>query len=366
MAFALEGIRVLELTPLLPGPFCGLCLAELGAEVIKVEPPYGDAMRFTPPSPQTFDAVNRGKKSIALNLKKEEDKDLFFKLALTADVVLEGWRPGVAARLGVDGETLRQENPRLIYCSITGYGQTGARKDQAGHDLNYNAAAGILGITGNGAGGPVVPGPPIADMVGGGFQAVTAILAALIQRGKTGEGCCLDIAMSEGLLALLVLAQARMGGGAGEPGLGDDLLTGLLPNYRIYETADGHLAVGALEPVFWQRFLSAAGLEHLKKAPIMGPEAPATIEAVAGHLKSKTNSAWMEVLGPADCCVEPVLGLAEAMANPDLRQRGRLVARPDGRETLRLLTGLPMATVALGPSPALDGDRAALAAELGE
>ena len=254
-------------------------------------------------------------------------------------------------------------HPRLIYCSITGYGQSGRRRDQAGHDLNYNAAAGVLGMTGNPVGGPVVPGPPIADMVGGGFQALTAILAALIQRGKTGEGCTLDIAMSEGLLALLVLAQARMAGGSGEPGLGDDLLTGMLPNYRIYETADGHLAVGALEPVFWQRFLEAAGLQALKDAPLMGPKAPATIDAVAAHLKTQSNEAWMERLGPADCCVEPVMGLADALANPDFIERDRWVNRPEGHSTLRLLTGLPMAPSAAGAAPALNGDREALEKE---
>ncbi len=364
MSFALEGIRVLELAPLLPGPFCGLCLVELGAEVIKVEPPYGDAMRFTPPAPQAFDAVNRGKRSVSVDLKNEEDRALFLKLCATSDVILEGWRPGVAKRLGVDAETLRAEHPQLIYCSITGYGQSGTRRDHAGHDLNYNAVTGILGVTGNQRSGPVVPGTPIADLVGGGFQAVTAILAALIQRGKTGEGCVLDVAMSEGVLAMLVLAQARMAGGAGEPGLGDDLLTGLLPNYRIYETADGHLAVGALEPVFWQRFLRAVELDHLQSAAIMGPEAAATVDAVAAHLKTRTNSAWMAVLEPVDCCVEPVLGLAEAMANPDFQTRDRWVDRPQGHQTLRLLTGLPMAPQAAGESPALNADRAAIEREL--
>lgn len=361
---ALDGIRVLELAGLLPGPFCGLCLVELGAEVIKVEPPQGDMMRYTPPAPHTFEAVNRGKQSIALNLKQDAGRELFLRLADSADVILEGWRPGVAERLGVDYETLKARNPKLIYCAITGYGQEGTRRDQAGHDLNYNAAAGLLSITGNRAGGPVVPGPPIADLVGGGFQALTAILAALIQRERQGHGCYLDIAMSEGLLGLLVLAQARMAGGAGEPGLENDLLTGIFPNYRIYETADGHLAVGALEPVFWARFLQAAGLESLQNSPVMGPEAPKVHEAVAAHLKTRSNAQWMEVLGPADCCVEPVIGLAEAMDNPDLEARDRFVHREDYR-LLRALAGLPMAPVALGPAPDLDGDRERLLGDLG-
>ena len=161
----------------------------------------------------------------------------------------------MAKRLGVDAETLRAEHPQLIYCSITGYGQEWGPSDHAGHDLNHNAVTGILGVTGNQRSGPVVPGTPIADLVGGGFQAVTAILAALIQRGKTGEGCVLDVAMSEGVLAMLVLAQARMAGGAGEPGLGDDLLTGLggSPNLRNRRRSPG---CGRFRAGFWQRSCS--------------------------------------------------------------------------------------------------------------
>ena len=261
----LAGIRVLETATLLPGPWAGRILAELGAEVIKIEPPGGDPARHYPPHRGGVGhlhlLLNGGKKSVVLDLKTPEDRDAFLDLARTADVLIESWRPGVAERLGVGYGVLAALNPRLIACSITGWGHEGPRRLLPGHDVNYQAWAGHLALTGHPATGPAVPAVQVADFGGGTFPAVIGILAALRERDLTGRGRRLDVLMAVGCVALGVMSFGLVDAGIPSPGPGDGPLTGRFPNYRIYPTKDGLLAVGCLEEKFWAELCRALGAE---------------------------------------------------------------------------------------------------------
>lgn len=332
---SLEGIRVLDLSRLLPGPFCSLLLADLGAEVVKVEEQgLGDYTRWMPPhlgeTSAIFAALNRGKKSIVLNLKTARGRELLIQLATGADVLLESFRPGVAARLGIDYEVLRKAAPRLVYCAITGYGQDGPYSGWAGHDVNYLAYAGALGLTGAPGGAPAIPAIQIADLAGGAYPAAVGILSALLGRERTGAGRFVDISMTEGALALLGPLYAMLGAGGDPPERGRLPLTGRHPCYRVYPTKDGEwLAVGALEPKFFEKLCQALGRPDLAEQGLAeGEEAEKVAAELEQIFRQQSRDEWMAWLEKADACVAPVLSPREALENVQHRERGAFSSLP--------------------------------------
>jgi crotonobetainyl-CoA:carnitine CoA-transferase CaiB-like acyl-CoA transferase len=323
----LTGIRVLDLTRLLPGAYCTLLLADMGAEVIKVEEPgSGDYMRWTPPlvdgQSALFDALNRDKKSIALDLKDARGRDALLRLVETADVLVEGNRPGVMERLGLGWSVLHTRNPRLVMCSITGYGQDGPFAQRAGHDLNYMAIAGALGLNGPRDGPPVPLSVQVADIGGGGMQAAVEILGAVVgvQRGR--EGRHVDVAMTDGAVRWLALAFAARGGGE-HVARGDQRLAGRYACYRVYECADRRFySVGALEPKFWAALCDAIQRPDLVDRQYS--EDLATQREMEMVFAGKTRDEWAEILSSVDACCEPVLDLDEVPSHPQVAARGVL------------------------------------------
>ncbi len=323
MASPLDGIRVLDLSRLLPGPFLTMILADQGADVVKIEDPgKGDYMRIFPPAKGgvggRYLAVNRGKRSLVLDLKQPRGKDAFLKMVEQADVVVESFRPGVLARLGLGWDVLSARNPRLVLCSISGYGQTGPYVHRAGHDLNYVGLAGVLAMTAERAGAPpAMPGVQIADLAGGALWGATALLGALVGRERTGVGAHLDVSMTEGALALLAAELGNLDCGA-HPTRGAETLNGGLACYSVYRTSDDRfLSVGALEPQFWLAFNAAIGrtadltelMGNLARQDVIRAE----IQAI---LLTRTRDEWVPILAAHDCCCEPVLELDELAAHP--------------------------------------------------
>ena len=307
---ALAGLRVLDLSRLLPGGFCSLLLADFGADVIKVEDTgMGDYVRADPPA---FHALNRGKRAVSIDLKNPAGRDAFVRMAGGADVVLESFRPGVMDRLGVGYERLREENPRLVYCAITGYGQDSAYAQRAGHDMNYLALAGLLGLTGEPDGAPIQAAGQIADLGGGALMAAFGILAALRERDASGEGQFVDISMKDGALSWLAMDAARVLAGAAVPGRGETPLAGGLICYRPYRCADGWVTFGALEPKFWQAWCRGVGREDLAERQFepVGSDVHREVEAV---FMGRTCDEWRAFNDEHDCCIEPVLALDEAL-----------------------------------------------------
>ena len=325
----LAGIRVLDLSRLLPGPYATLMLADMGAEVVKVEEPgQGDYARWMPPmvgeSGAPFVALNRGKKSITLNLKSSAGADVLRRLAPHFDVVVEGFRPGVLDRLGVGYEVLRTQHPRLIWCSISGFGQTGPYRHRAGHDIGYVAVAGLLGIQGPLGGPPEIPGVQVADIAGGALHAVTAITTALFQRERTGEGAFLDISMCEGALALMMFHLAGPLQGVPSEPAGDRFLSGALINYGVYRTRDGRsIALGALEPRFWRAFCLAVDRPDLiALLDATGEDRDTARWQVAALIMERSAQEWAEFAAAHDVCVEVVLTPEEVINFPLHRERG--------------------------------------------
>ena len=321
----LSGIVVLDFTTLLPGPLATLMLAEAGAEVIKVERPGGEELRRFPPRIDGESAVyallNRGKKSIVLDLKAPDARARLAPLLARCDVVVEQFRPGVMARLGFGYEDIKSVNPRAVYCSITGYGQEGPRRNEAGHDLNYIAATGLLALAPGPLDRPTVPPALIADIAGGAMPAVMNILLGLRRRDATGEGSFIDVAMADAMFTFAWHALAHGFAGHGFPAPGAGLLTGGSPRYRLYPARDGRLvACAALEQKFWLAFCAAIGLA----APLIDDhaDAAATIAAVAGIVASRTAQEWAPVFAAADCCVTIVTDLEHAVADPHFTGRG--------------------------------------------
>jgi len=355
-ASALQDIRILDLTRLLPGPFCTMILADFGADVIKVEDPDGgETMRGVPPllgeDSAYFLAINRNKRSLTLNLREPAGRDILRALAAAADArqgrpdvaLVESYRPGVMASMGLDYDALRPLNPRLVYVSLTGYGQTGPLRDRASHDVNYLARGGLLGLTGPADGPPVLPGLPVADMVGALWAAV-GILLALQARARTGVGQHVDLAMTDGVTALLGLPLAVMWATGRPPPRGADHLTGGLARYQVYETADGrYFSLGALEPKFWQRFCEAAGRPDLLDALWADEEEqPAFIAELRALFRTRTRGEWVAFLGDADACCEPVLALNELATDPQVLARELLIKinRPDAGSLTQVRTPL--------------------------
>ena len=315
----LDGVRVLDLTRLLPGPFATMLFADMGADVIKVEDPTrGDYARYYPPmvgeSSAFFRSLNRNKRAVTLDLKADEGTELFRQLVDSADVVVESFRPGVLERLGFGIDALRERYPELIVCSITGYGQTGPKRQAAGHDANYLALSGLLDRNGRRGHPPHVPGFQLADIGGGALYAALGITSALYRREQTGEGTHLDISMTEGALSFLAPAIARHSAGDVDE-RGDGMLTGGLPSYRVYPTADDrYLAVAALEPKFWAPFVEAIGAGDLAGQSMIGGEDGREVARQIGEiLESEPLDHWTELFSDLDVCVEPVLELDEVL-----------------------------------------------------
>jgi alpha-methylacyl-CoA racemase len=347
LADALVGIRVLDLSRLLPGPFLTMVLADMGADVVKVEDPrVGDYLRAFPPSKHNmsgrFLAVNRGKRSLALDLKAPAGRDAFLAMCERADVIVESFRPGVLGKLGLAYETLARANPRIVVCSISGYGQTGPYTHRAGHDLDYIALAGVLAMTGPRGEAPQMPGVQIADLAGGALWSATAILGALVGRNRTGKGAHLDISMTEGALALLAAELGNFDCGA-RPTRGTEALNGGLACYGVYRAKDGrYLAVGALEPKFWIALNQAIGRPPNVGELVGNADAQAKVRAeVAAIFATRTAAEWHAHLAEHDCCVEIVLELDELAAHPLHQAREVFFELPGEVKQVRTPVGAP-------------------------
>ncbi|HEY6720278.1 MAG TPA: CaiB/BaiF CoA-transferase family protein [Burkholderiales bacterium] len=338
----LSGIRVLDLTRLLPGPMATLHLADMGANVIKIEDteagdyargmgPMSEAARGRdsagPPMSDFFRLVNRNKRAMRLDLKQARGREVFLNLAKSADVVVEGFRPGVMAKLGIGYDAVAAVNPRLVYCSITGYGQDGPYAQRAGHDINYIGYAGVGDQIGT-VETPVVPNFQIADLLGGALAPVMGILAALIDAKSSGRGRHVDVSMTDAVLAHAIFPLLGFLEHGKAPGRGSGMLDGGLPCYNVYRTRDGRwMAVGALERKFWETLCDILGCPELKGGHMVyGEEARPVKERLAAVFASRTQHEWSEVFGRADCCVSPILTVGEAMENEQLRARTMFVA----------------------------------------
>ena len=340
----LSGLTIVDFTTLLPGPLASLILSEAGAEVIKIEPPSGEDMRRASPKwgsqSATFSLLNAGKKCLALDLKNPKHRDALLPLIERADILIEQFRPGVMARLGLDFTTLANLNPKLIYCSITGYGQTGAFAQRAGHDLNYLAETGLLALNPGSAQNPQFPPVLAADIAGGSYPAVINILLALAMRQRTGKGTHLDIAMTDNLFPFAFWALPYGWLKNEWPQRGSHAFTGGSPRYQLYATSDGALlAVGALEDKFWNAFCEAIALKPEHRDRASDPQA--AIQAVRNIIASEPASHWGRVFAETDCCCSLVRTLAEAVDASHFRGRGLFdyTLETDGQEPL---TALPL------------------------
>jgi len=364
MPLPLSGLLVLDFSTLLPGPLATLMLAEAGAEVIKIERPGGETMRDIPPAwdggGAAFAMLNRGKTGLVLDLKQESDRGRLAPLLARADILVEQFRPGVMAELGLGYDAMRKINPRIVYCSISGYGQNGPRAGEAGHDINYIGATGLLALQPGPLAHPVVPPALTADIGGGSFPALINILLALRQRDLTGEGCHLDIAMTDAMFtfawyALVIGAVTRR-----YPGAGELSFAGGSPRYALYPTKDGRLvACGALEPKFWHAFCGTIDLA----APLRDEhaDAAATRAAIAEIVAGRTADEWRPLFAAADCCVTIVASLEEALRDPHFVARGLFAHRVAGASgaTIPALP-LPLApefreSPSAKPAPAIAG-----------
>jgi alpha-methylacyl-CoA racemase len=358
VSLPLQGIRVLDLSRLLPGGFCSLLLADFGADVLKVEDTgMGDYIRWSPPyyegahdsaKSALFLSLNRNKRSIRLDLKSDGGREALLALVRESDVVLESFRPGVLERLGVGYERMREENPGIVYCAISGYGQDGPKRDASGHDENYLGLIGLLGLTGERGGEPVQAAGQIADLGGGALMAAFGILAALRERDGSaehpgsGEGQMVDVSMADGALSWLAMVAAAYFADGVVPRRGDLPLAGALICYRPYECADGWVSLGALEPKFWQAWCRGVGREELvaKQFEHPGSDAHAQVQEV---FKGRTRAEWEAFAREHDCCLEPVLELDEALDSELVREREMVVEldQPGAERPVRQL-GVPI------------------------
>ena len=331
----LDGIRIIDLSRLLPGPYCTMLLADLGAEVIKIETPaLGDYMRLIPPfvenkeTGETVSAaylmVNRNKKSVALNFRNPRGKELFLRLIREADVFVESFRPGQIDKWGLGYAALHAINPRLVYCSLSGYGQDGPYRDRAGHDLNYIALNGLLAANGAAGGPPIPPAVQIADLSGGMLAAIS-ILAALVGRGKSDAGQYLDVSLFDGALswAGTIIGGAHAAGKKTERGRMQ--LNGGMACYNVYATRDGlHITIGAIEPHFWSAFCKIVGRDDLSSRQQEFEAVP----EVAAVFRERTLDEWRAVFKSLDACIEPVRDFSDVFNDPHVKHRG-LIAQMD-------------------------------------
>jgi alpha-methylacyl-CoA racemase len=355
---------VLDLSKLLPGPYASLVLADLGASVDKVEDlDRGDLVRQLPPllgeHSAVFCALNRNKRSLSLNLKNPAGAEAFRRLVAHYDVLIESFRPGVMERLGLSFDALSSQNPRLIYCAISGYGQTGPDRLKAGHDINYIARAGVLAYGGEPGGPPAMPGVQIADVGGGSLFALVGILAALHDRHQTGRGRFVDVSMTEGALAFLHmhLAAALLSPSPSALARGSEPLNGGYASYNIYQTADGrYLSIGALEPKFFSQVCERLGRPELLEQAYDASEGDRAVRAeLARVFASEPLAHWLKVFDGADACVEPVIEGLQVLEDPQLRARRVFVdaADPPGTPGRHLRTPLDFGAVRIRSAPSL-------------
>ena len=382
MTGALSDVRVLDLTRLLPGGFCSLLLADLGADVVKVEDTgMGDYIRWAPPyygdegqqalgtRSALYLSLNRNKRSIRLDLKSDRGKEALLRVVADFDIVLEGFRPGVLDRLGVGYERMRERNPALVYCAITGYGQTGPYTQRAGHDMNYLGLVGLLGLTGERDGRPIQSAGQIADLGGGALMAAFGVLAALHEARRTGEGQLVDVSMADGALSWLAMVAGAYLCDGEVPRRGDGQLSGRFVCYLPYEAADGYVTMGALEPQFWARFCAAVGREDLveKQFERNGSEAWAEIAEI---FRGRTRAEWKSFNDEHDAMIEPVLDLDEALESELVRAREMVVEweQPELGTVRQLGTPVKLSRTPGGvhaPAPALGQHTEAVLREAG-
>ncbi|CAL9286318.1 CaiB/BaiF CoA transferase family protein [Streptomyces sp. SudanB52_2052] len=315
----LTGVRVVELAGIGPGPFAAMLLADLGADVVRVDRPGGPGLAIDP----AYDVTNRNKRSVVVDLKSPDGPDQVLGLAARADILIEGYRPGVAERLGVGPEHCRARNPRLVYGRMTGWGQDGPLAHRAGHDIAYLAPTGVLGMIGRPDEPPAVPANLLGDYAGGSLYLVVGVLAALHHARATGTGQVVDAAIVDGTAHLAAMIHGMLAAGGWQDRRGANLLDGGCPYYGTYETADGkYMAVGALEPRFYAEFLALLGVEDQAAARKDIARWGELREQVAARFKSRTRDEWTAVFDGSDACVAPVLSLREAPHHPHLAARG--------------------------------------------
>lgn len=377
---ALQGVRVLDFSRLAPGPYCTMLLGDFGADILLIEPPPEIAARSgrSGESKRTaaHDALRRNKRSIVLNLREQEARGIVYDLVKQADVVIEGFRPGVVSRLGVDYDTLSAQNPHLVYCSISGYGQDGPYAGLVGHDINYISVAGALGMVGRKGTPPAIPMNWLADFAGGGMQAALAIMAALIARQSTGRGQYIDVALSDSVLYLMAstISQYLMDGEVPTPE--EVRLNGAFPNYEVYETADGGwISLGSLEPHFFANLCRIMGREDFIPRQYDRESYDEMRAHFATEFRKRTRDAWFSILKETDVCAAPVYRLDEALNDPHNRHRQMIVDAPHPEFGPIPMVGIgpklsdtPGSVRTLAPSPGehttevlrqlgLDGDR---------
>jgi len=314
-------------------------MAQMGAEVIKIEHPQKpDFVRglgpiVAPDISAAFQALNMGKRSLAMDVNTAAGREVFFDLVKRADLVVEGFRPGMLRKLGINYETARAVNPRIIYVSITGFGQDGPYANLAGHDLNYIGFGGLLGLTGTAEGPPIAPGAQIADVAGGAYMAVIGSLSALLARDRTGTGQHVDVAMLDGILPLMTLQLAEFWQGSPFKHRGQMPLSGALACYQVYPCADAeYVALGALEPKFWQGFCELVDKPEWV-ARHMEPQQADLIAQVGALFKTRTRDQWVAMAGDRDVCLTPISNLDEIANNPQLRHRGSVIPGDDQQPT---------------------------------
>lgn len=370
MAGPLNGIKVLDLTKLAPGPYCTMILGDMGADIIKIEepgPPTGRrAQQAGSAKPMntggdgpSFSALNRNKRSIGINFKSEAGKQIYFRLADQADVVVEEYRPGVAARLGIDYKVLSARNPKLIYCAITGFGQTGPYRDLVGHDINYIATAGVLSLMGRDPNGPpTIPHNLIADYAGGGMHGVIGVMAAIIARHQTGRGQYVDISMMDGSLALLAQAFSSFFANHKIPRRGEAADDGGIPHYDCYLTSDGkYITVAAIEPWFFANMCRLVGRDDLIPHEFNREKRDELRQCLVDTFKTKTRDEWFDLMSKTDICAGKMLTLDEVPNDPQVKARKMIVELdgPNGQKIKQVgisvkLSDTPGEIRSLGPS----------------
>ncbi len=317
---ALTGVNVLDLSRLLPGPYCSMILADHGARVIAVED-----KRFLADG-LFLNLINRNKEHMSLNLKTEKGMEIFFRLIQNTDVLLEGFRPGVVDRLGVGYQTVRKVNPKIIYCSITGYGQDGPFRDRVGHDANYLSYAGVLNLIGEADRPPSIPGVQIADIAGGGMNAAIGILLALFAREKTGKGQYIDISMTDGMVGFLSAALFFRQLTGQEPRRADEFLSHRYACYNTYETADGRfISIGAVENRFWRQLCELLAVPEYADLQYDDQHRKEILDFVRNAFKQKTLDKWDAILGDLDICWGRVQSLSDVLDDPLFRHREMVV-----------------------------------------
>ena len=334
---ALSGITVIDLSRLLPGPYCSMILADHGARVIAIED-----KRFLADG-LFFNIINRNKEHMTLNLKTTEGREIFFRLLENADVVLEGFRPGVVDRLGVDYDSVRQVNPRIVYCSITGYGQNGPYRDRVGHDVNYLSLAGVLDLIGEPDRPPSIPGIQIADIAGGGMNATIGILLALFARQRTGQGQYIDISMTDGMVGFLPTALFFSQLTGQEPKRADGILSHRYACYNTYETADGqYLSIGAVEYRFWKKLCEVLEVPDYAALQYDDERRHEILDFLRAAFRKKSLDQWESTLGNLDICWGRVQSLSEVLLDPLFQEREMVIDinGRDGKKTKTL--GVPV------------------------